>query len=95
MNLPDFGVGTFRLQGRTVIDSVRNALELGYRAIDTAQIYANEAEVGQAIVASGVPRDELFITTKIWVDKYAQNKLIPSLNRPLKNSAPTPPTRQA
>ena len=48
--LPAFGVGTFRLSGQTVIDSVKNALDVGYRAIDTAQIYGNEAEVGQAII---------------------------------------------
>jgi diketogulonate reductase-like aldo/keto reductase len=65
MSIPSFGVGTFRLTGQIVIDSVRNALD-GYRAIDTAQIYGNEAEVGQAIAESGVPRDELFVTTKIW-----------------------------
>ena len=79
MSIPAIGVGTFRLKGSVVIDSVRNALELGYRAIDTAQIYGNEADVGHAIAASGVPRDELFITTKIWVDNYASDKLAPSL----------------
>lgn len=79
MSVPSFGVGTFRLTGQTVIDSVRNALEVGYRAVDTAQIYGNEAEVGQAIAESGVPRDQLFLTTKIWVDNYAADKLIPSL----------------
>lgn len=45
-NIPSFGVGTFRLTGQTVIASVGTALELGYRAVDTAQIYGNEAEVG-------------------------------------------------
>lgn len=83
MTIPTFGVGTFRLQGRVVIDSVRNALELGYRAIDTAQIYGNEAEIGQAIAdfcaASGVQRQDLFITTKIWVENYGKDKLIASL----------------
>jgi len=79
MSIPSFGVGTFRLQGQVVIDSVRNALEVGYRAIDTAQIYGNEAEVGQAIAESGVARDQLFITTKIWTANYAADKLIPSL----------------
>ena len=68
MSIPQMGVGTFRLKEQAVIDSVRNALEVGYRAIDTAQIYGNEAEVGQAIAESGVPREQLFITTKIWVD---------------------------
>ncbi|QXI36743.1 2,5-didehydrogluconate reductase DkgB [Pseudomonas xantholysinigenes] len=79
MSIPSFGLGTFRLTGQAVIDSVKSALELGYRVIDTAQIYKNEADVGQAIAESGVPRDELFITTKIWVDNYAADKLIPSL----------------
>ncbi|WP_434634773.1 aldo/keto reductase [Chromobacterium sp. CV08] len=77
--IPAFGLGTFRLQGQVVIDSVRNGLELGYRAIDTAQIYGNEAEVGEAIAASGVRRDDLFLTTKIWVDNYAPEKLAASL----------------
>ncbi len=79
MSIPSFGVGTFRLTGQTVIDSVRNALELGYRAVDTAQIYGNEADVGQAIAQGGVPRSELFVTTKIWTDNYAKSKLVPSL----------------
>lgn len=83
-NIPSFGVGTFRLTGQTVIDSVRNALDVGYRAIDTAQIYGNEAEVGQAIAESGVKRSELFVTTKIWTDNYAKAKLVPSLRDSLK-----------
>lgn len=84
MTVPAFGVGTFRLKGQVVIDSVKNALELGYRAIDTAQIYENEAEVGQAIAESGVPRDQLFITSKIWVSNFAHDKLIASLKDSLK-----------
>ncbi|AJC21751.1 2,5-didehydrogluconate reductase DkgB [Pandoraea pulmonicola] len=82
-NIPAFGLGTFRLQGQVAIDSVRNGLEVGYRAIDTAQIYGNEADVGQAIADSGVRRDELFLTTKIWVDNYATDKLVPSLEESL------------
>jgi 2,5-diketo-D-gluconate reductase B len=82
-NIPAFGLGTFRLQGQVVIDSVRNGLEAGYRAIDTAQIYGNEAEVGEAIATSGVARKNLFLTTKIWVDNYAREKLIPSLKESL------------
>ena len=84
MTVPAFGLGTFRLKGQVVIDSVSNALDLGYRAIDTAQIYENEAEVGQAIAESGVGRDELFITSKIWVSNFASDKLIPSLEDSLK-----------
>ena len=79
MIVPKFGVGTFRLTGQTVIDSVKNALDVGYRAVDTAQIYGNEAEVGQAIAESHIPRQDLFITTKIWTENYCADKLIPSL----------------
>lgn len=83
MTVPAFGLGTFRLQGQVVIDSVKTALEVGYRAVDTAQIYNNEADVGQAIAESGVPRDELFITSKIWVSNFSRDALIPSLKESL------------
>lgn len=84
MNLPAFGLGTFRLKGQTVVDSVRTALELGYRAVDTAQIYGNEAEVGQAIAESGVPRDQVYITTKVWIDALGRDALAPSLEESLR-----------
>ncbi|QNH10906.1 2,5-didehydrogluconate reductase DkgB [Xanthomonas sp. SI] len=83
MRIPAFGLGTFRLKDQVVVDSVRNALELGYRAVDTAQIYGNEAEVGQAIAASGVPRADLFVTTKVWTDNLSTDKLLPSLRQSL------------
>jgi 2,5-diketo-D-gluconate reductase B len=83
MTIPAFGLGTFRLKGQVVIDSVSNALDLGYRVIDTAQIYGNEAEVGQAIADSRIDRAKLFITTKIWTDHYAADKVIPSLKESL------------
>ena len=83
MSIPSFGVGTFRLTGQTAVDSVRNALAVGYRAVDTAQIYGNEADVGRAIAESGVPRSELLLTTKIWTDHYARGKLVPSLRESL------------
>ncbi|MDM0013559.1 2,5-didehydrogluconate reductase DkgB [Variovorax sp. J22P168] len=79
LNIPPFGLGTFRLKGQTAIDSVATGLSLGYRAIDTAQIYGNEAEVGQAIAQSGVARESIFLTTKIWTDNYAEDKLVASL----------------
>lgn len=83
MAIPVFGLGTFRLKDDVVISSVKTALELGYRAIDTAQIYDNEAAVGQAIAESGVPRHELYITTKIWIENLSKDKLIPSLKESL------------
>lgn len=78
-SIPAFGLGTFRLKDQVVIDSVRTGLELGYRLVDTAQIYGNEAEVGQAIAESVVPRKDIFITTKIWTANYGREQLIPSL----------------
>jgi 2,5-diketo-D-gluconate reductase B len=84
MSVPSFGAGTFRLTGQTVINSVRSALELGYRAVDTAQAYGNEAEVGQAIAESGIDRADLFVTTKIWTENYAKDKLASSLHESLK-----------
>lgn len=83
MAIPAFGLGTFRLKDDVVISSVKTALELGYRAIDTAQIYDNEAAVGLAIAESGVPRHELYITTKIWIENLSKDKLIPSLKESL------------
>ena len=84
MGIPTIGLGTYRLKGQDVIDSVSQALELGYRHIDTAQIYDNEQDVGRAIAGSGVARDELFVTTKIWITNLAPRKLIPSLQESLR-----------
>lgn len=83
MNMPAIGLGTFRLKDQIVIDSVTTGLDVGYRHIDTAQIYGNEAEVGQAIARSAVARDELFLTTKIWMANLSRDKLIPSLKTSL------------
>lgn len=64
--IPAIGLGTFELTGPEGEAAIRTAIELGYRQIDTAIRYGNEAEVGRAIRASGVPRSDLFVTTKIW-----------------------------
>ena len=61
--LPKIGMGTFRLKGNDARDAVKSALSLGYRHIDTAQMYGNEAEVGDGITSSGIPRREIFLTT--------------------------------
>ena len=82
--IPAFGLGTFRLTGKTVIDSVSTALELGYRLVDTAQIYGNETEVGHAIAASPVGRDQLFLTTKIWTENLSRASLRTSLEESLR-----------
>lgn len=63
--IPALGVGTWTLKGETATNNVRMALEAGFRHIDTAQMYENEAEVGQGITDSGVPREAIFLTTKV------------------------------
>ncbi|HAV58402.1 MAG: 2,5-didehydrogluconate reductase B [Acinetobacter sp. GWC1_38_13] len=83
MQIPQFGLGTYRLNDQILIDSVKTALDVGYRAIDTAQIYENEAAVGQAIRESGIARQDLFLTTKIWVNNFSEQRLIPSLKESL------------
>jgi len=81
--IPLFGLGTFRLKDQVAIDSVRTGLELGYRHVDTAQIYGNEAAVGQALADSGVAHDELFVTTKVWTENLGSGQVIPSLRESL------------
>jgi methylglyoxal/glyoxal reductase len=67
VKMPWVGLGVFKVEdGEQVVDSVKTALEVGYRSIDTAAIYGNEEGVGKAIAESNVPREELFITTKVW-----------------------------
>jgi diketogulonate reductase-like aldo/keto reductase len=63
--IPLLGLGTWQMTGTTCYDAVRTALELGYRHVDTATMYRNEAEVGRALRDSGVDRDEVFVTTKL------------------------------
>lgn len=63
---PQLGFGVWQIDDDIVADVVQTALELGYRSVDTAAIYANEAGVGRGIAQSGIPRDHLFVTTKIW-----------------------------
>jgi len=64
--IPQMGLGVFKVEDDECERVVSDALEVGYRHIDTAMIYRNEAAVGRAIAASGIPRDELFVTTKLW-----------------------------
>lgn len=64
--IPKLGFGTWQITGDACVEAVRDALELGYRHIDTARAYGNEAEVGRGIAASGVERGHVFLTTKLW-----------------------------
>jgi 2,5-diketo-D-gluconate reductase B len=69
--VPALGFGTWQLKGDAARASTLDALEIGYRHIDTAQMYKNEAEVGRALAESYVPRGDLFLTTKVWRDDLA------------------------
>src|SRR5438132_13150 len=73
--IPAIGLGTWELSGRTCARLVEQALKLGYRHIDTAQVYENEREVGDGVRASGIRRDDVFVTTKVWTTHFAPNDL--------------------
>ncbi|HEV2061155.1 MAG TPA: aldo/keto reductase [Solirubrobacteraceae bacterium] len=66
IEIPKLGLGTWRIGGETCVEAVRDAIELGYRHIDTARAYGNEAQVGQGLHDSGRNRDEIFLATKLW-----------------------------
>jgi len=71
--IPPLGLGVFQIEDATVCErAVAAALDCGYRHIDTAAIYGNEEAVGRAISRSGIPREELFVTTKCWVDDFGR-----------------------
>ena len=73
--MPQLGLGTWRMSGRECQEAVESALALGYRNIDTGQMYANETEVGAGIAASGIRRADLHITTKVWNQNLAPERL--------------------
>ena len=83
-SIPALGFGTFRIPGPDVLRIVPHALKAGFRHIDTAQIYGNEAEVGEAIVGSGVARGEIFLTTKVWVENYKHDAFLASVDESLR-----------
>jgi 2,5-diketo-D-gluconate reductase B len=74
--VPSLGLGTYRLTGEACVGAVSLGLSMGYRHIDTAQMYGNESEVGRGIEDSGVGRDEIFLTTKVWPSDYAHDRVI-------------------
>jgi diketogulonate reductase-like aldo/keto reductase len=73
--IPAIGLGTWELRGRTCARLVEQALKLGYRHVDTAQVYENEREVGEGLRASKIRRDDVFVTTKVWTTHFAPNDL--------------------
>lgn len=82
-NMPALGFGTFRMKDDAVHAILPKAIALGFRHIDTAQIYKNEAAVGAAIKASRVPRADIFLTTKVWVDRFRHDDLHASVEESL------------
>jgi 2,5-diketo-D-gluconate reductase A len=82
-HIPQLGFGVFLVDPTEAERIVSDALEAGYRHIDTAAIYRNEEGVGRAIANSGIPRDELFITTKLWNDKHANAAAHEAIDRSL------------
>ena len=83
LDMPALGFGTFELDPDTVRKILPEALDLGYRHIDTAQIYGNEAAVGDAIAGSSVARKDVFLTTKVWVDQFGPDDLLRSVHESL------------
>jgi 2,5-diketo-D-gluconate reductase B len=76
ITLPRLGLGTFRMQGAECQQAVESALGLGYRHVDTSEMYGNEGVVGAAIAASGLARDQLHVTTKVWHEHLAPEAIL-------------------
>lgn len=81
--IPLIGLGTWDLRGRTCAHMVDQALRLGYRHVDTAEMYGNESEVGEGLRASNIKRDDVFVTTKVWPANFAPRDLEKSVKQSL------------
>ncbi|OZU88119.1 aldo/keto reductase [Virgibacillus indicus] len=85
VKMPGFGLGVYKVEDRNVvINSVKTALKNGYRSIDTASFYKNEEGVGQGIKESGVPREEIFVTSKVWNDEQGYESTLQAFENSLK-----------
>ncbi|WP_108248662.1 aldo/keto reductase [Planctomonas deserti] len=81
--IPQLGLGVYKVADDRTADTVRVALEAGYRHVDTAALYRNEAGVGEGIRQAGIPRDELFITTKVWNDRHGYDETLRAFDESL------------
>ena len=81
--IPAIGLGTYKINGPGASDIIKKAIGLGYRHIDTAQLYENEQAIGIAIRSSGIPRDEIFLTTKVWPSNLSEDRFLPSVKETL------------
>ncbi len=84
VKMPILGYGVYQVSKEECERCVMDALSVGYRSIDTAQAYFNEEEVGSAIVKSGVKREDIFLTTKVWIDNYGEGKTYESVIESMK-----------
>lgn len=84
VEMPQIGYGVFQIDNKDCERCVLDAIEVGYRAIDTAQLYANEDAVGRAVANSGVPRNEIFLTTKVWFTNFGYEKTLASLEESMR-----------
>ena len=81
IQIPQLGFGVFLVPPEDTQETVERALEIGYRHIDTAAAYRNEREVGRAISESGVPRDDLFLETKVWISDYGFDETLHAFDK--------------
>lgn len=85
LTMPQFGLGTYCLpEGEVSKNAVAEALKKGYRHFDTAHAYGNERSVGRAVKESGIPREEIWITSKLWPNEYGEGKTLPAIDRMLR-----------
>ena len=84
VKVPKLGFGTWLIKGKSCIQALSAALEIGYRHIDTAQIYENESEIGEALSTSNIARKDIFLVTKVWRDSLRSKALIKSTEESLK-----------
>ncbi|MDD4924725.1 MAG: aldo/keto reductase [Dehalococcoidales bacterium] len=85
VRMPVLGLGTWQITGKKAEETVLSALNIGYKHIDTATAYHNETDIGKALVKSGIPREEIFITTKLWNSDHGHDKAIAACEKSLKN----------
>lgn len=85
VQMPQLGYGVYQVKNEECERCVLDAISVGYRSIDTAQSYGNEDAVGSAIAKCGVPRDQLFLTTKVWISNAGYEKAKASIDKSLKN----------
>jgi len=83
MSMPKLGLGTWRMKGAECAEAVQRALNLGYRHIDTAEMYGNEEAVGEALANAGVPRDQVHVTSKVWYENLSADAMQRSVDASL------------